>query len=264
MEQKKHNHGSIYRVQALDRALDIIDLFSFHQRRLNLSEVVAQTGLKKTTAKRLLANLTDRGYLRQDPHNKQYELGLRLFELGAVVHAGFSVRKAAIHHIEWLRDKTGLNVLLGQCLEGRLVYVDKREGTGWIKISSSIGEQRPLHFGMLGQVLMADMPLVKVQELLARDPLQAFTPQSITDPETFYRRLADIREKGYAAETGEAHPGIKGVAAPIRDVSGKVIAAIGVALPFPDYTDEEQVKRTLALVLKAAESISIELGHHAS
>ncbi|BBO85271.1 IclR family transcriptional regulator [Desulfosarcina ovata subsp. sediminis] len=261
MEQNTNKKKSIYHVQALDRALDIVDLFTFQQRKLNLSDVVAHTGLKKTTAKRLLSNLTDRGYLKQDPQTKIYELGLRLFELGSVVHAGFSVRKAAENHIERLRDQTGLNVLLGQCLEDHLVYVDKREGTGWIKISSSVGEQRPLHFGMLGQVLMADMPMEKVQELLTVYPLEAHTPESITDPERFYQRLADIRRQDYVIETGEAHPGILGIAAPVRDVSGKVVAALGAAIPFPDYTDAKQVSHALELVRQAAADISTELGH---
>jgi IclR family KDG regulon transcriptional repressor len=77
--------NSIYRVQALDRALDILDCFYFHNRELGMSEVVDRTGLKKTTAKRLIANLTSRSYLQQDPDTKKYQLGMRLFELGGVV-----------------------------------------------------------------------------------------------------------------------------------------------------------------------------------
>jgi IclR family KDG regulon transcriptional repressor len=261
MEQSTPQPKSIYRVQALDRALDILECFSYQHRRLNLSEVVLRTGLKKATAKRLLANLAERGYLKWDPQTKQYELGLRLFELGGVIHSGFSVRKAAETHMKALRDQTGLNVLLGQCYEDHLIYVDKREGTGDIKIASVIGGRRPLHFGMLGQILMAYLPLDKARRILSEYPLQAYTPNSITDPDAFWLRLAEIRNKGYVIESGEAHQGIMGFAAPIRDASRKVVAALGAALPLPEYSGEDLKDRVLQAVRRAAAKSSSELGY---
>ena len=261
MELQPSPKKTVYRVQALERALDILDAFSYQRRKMHLTDVVSELGLKKATAKRLLSNLTDRGYLKLDPQTKFYELGLRLFELGGVVHASFSIRKASTDNMKWLRDKTGLNILLGQSKEDHLVYVDKHEGTGIIKISSSIGERRRLHFGMLGQILMAFLPVEKAQQILARYPLQAYTPNSITDPDAFWLRLARIRENGYLIEEEEAHRGIVGIAAPIRDASREVVAAIGAALPLPEYIDRSQVTGILNLVRLAAENISTELGY---
>jgi IclR family transcriptional regulator, KDG regulon repressor len=261
MEQKKEPKKTNYRVQVLERALDILDAFSYQRRKMHLSEVVAETGLKKATAKRLLVNLTDRNYLKFDAKTKQYELGMRLFELGGVVHSSFSIRKAAISPMGWLRDKTGLNVLLGQCQEDHLVYVDKREGTGEIKISSDIGMRRPLHFGMLGQILMAYLPAEKLHRIMEAYPLQAYTPHSITDPDAFRLRLAEIRNNSYVIENAEAHQGVTGLAAPIRDASRKVVAAVGVALPLPDYAGADQIEYILGLVRQAADSISSELGY---
>ena len=85
--------NSIYRVQALDRALDILDCFSFQDREFSLSEIVKVTGFNKTTAKRLISNLESRGYLQQDPQTKAYQLGMRLFELGGIVFSSFSLTK---------------------------------------------------------------------------------------------------------------------------------------------------------------------------
>ena len=251
----------LYRVQALERALDILDAFSYQRRKMQLSDVVALLGLKKATAKRLLANLTRRGYLKLDPKTKQYELGLRLFELGGVVHASFSVRKAAVDHMRWLRDETGLSVLMGQCQNDRLVYVEKFDGTSDIQISSAVGEHRPLHFGMLGQILMAHLPPEKAQQILRDTPLQPFTSNSITDADAFWLRLAEIRENGFVIEKGEAHQGIMGFAAPIRDYSREVVAALGAWLPMPDLVDEGQIKTYCQLVRKSAEKISEDLGY---
>lgn len=260
MEQNEKKK-TIYRVQALERALDILDAFSYQRRKMTLADVVSRLDLKKATAKRLLANLTQRGYLKLDPQTKQYELGLRLFELGGVVHASFSVRKTAAVHMRWLRNQTGLSVLMGQCQNDFLVYVEKLDGTSEIKISSAVGEHRPLHFGMLGQILMAYLPKEAAQRILAQYPLQAYTPNSITDPDAFWLRLAEIREKGFVIESGEAHQGITGFAAPIRDYSREVVAAVGAALPLPDYTSESQINTYVRMVRKAAENISSELGY---
>ena len=96
----------IYRVQALERALDILDCFSFQQRELGLTEIAERTGLNKTTAKRLISNLTSRGYLQHVPDTKQYKLGLRLFELGGIVFSSFSLRKAAAYPMTQLQKRT--------------------------------------------------------------------------------------------------------------------------------------------------------------
>ena len=81
--------NSIYKVQAVERALDILDCFSFQNRELSLSAIVIRTGLNKTTVKRLISNLTTRGYLQQNPQTKTYQLGMRLFELGGIVFSSF-------------------------------------------------------------------------------------------------------------------------------------------------------------------------------
>ena len=83
---------TIYRVQALERALDILECFSFQKRELSLTDLVNQTGLNKTTVKRLISNLTTRGYLQQEPQSKKYQLGMRLFEMGGIVYSSFSLR----------------------------------------------------------------------------------------------------------------------------------------------------------------------------
>ena len=112
---------SIYRVQALERALDILDCFTFQNRDLSLTDVVLQTGLNKTTAKRLISNLAFRGYLQKDPGSKRYKLGLRLFELGGIVFSSFSLGEAAASPMSRLEKKTGATVLLGTVMEDQLV-----------------------------------------------------------------------------------------------------------------------------------------------
>ena len=89
-------------------------------------------------------------------------------------------------------------------MENQLVYVDKREGDGIIRISSDVGRRRPLHYGMLGMVLMAGMDSNEVDRVLEDYPLEAHSPFSITDVDAFSLRLEEIRMQGYVIEKEEA------------------------------------------------------------
>ena len=253
--------NSIYRVQALERALDILDCFNFQHRELSLSDVAYRTGLNKTTVKRLIANLATRGYLQQDPQTRKYQLGMRLFELGGVVFSSFSLPRAAAYPMTELQNKTGATVLLGVKMEDQLVYVDKREGDGIIRISSDIGWRRPLHYGMLGMVLMASLEQKEVLQILKTYPLEAHTPFSITDADAFSLRLEEIRVQGYAVEKEEAVEGLIGIAAPIKDYSRQVVAALGVALPTGRRNLDEDLAGIIRLVKNTCNRVSSELGY---
>lgn len=259
--KQKSDKTSIYKVQVLERALDILDCFSFQDRELSLTTVANRTGLNKTTAKRLISNLTTRGYLQQDPQSKKYQLGMRLFELGGIVFSSFSLRQAAAYPMTKLQNDTGATVLLGVNMDDQLVYVDKREGAGMIRISSDIGWRRPLHYGMLGMILLAGLDARDVRRILSKTPLQAHTPFSITDPDAFSLRLEQIRDHGFVLEKEEAVEGVFGIAAPIRDYSRQVVAALGIALPLSSSNRTNKLDRLIDLVKKTCEAISSDLGY---
>lgn len=253
--------NTTYKVQSLMRALDILDCFSYQNRVMSLSDVVHQTGLNKTTAKRLLANLTTRDYLQQDPHSKAYQLGMRLFELGGIVFSSFSLRQAAAQPMNNLQGKTGATVLLGVQIEDHLVYVDKREGRGKIRISSDIGWRRPLHYGMLGMLLMAYLKPKDIRLIIKKQPLQAHTALTITDEDAFILRLGKIRQEGYILEKEEAVEGFIGIAAPVKDYSRQVVAALGIALPMGQPGLAGETDRFIGLVKKTCEDVSSNLGY---
>lgn len=257
------NKKSRYHVQAVDRVFDILDCFSFQQRELSLADIGRQTGLNKTTAKRLVSNLAGRGYLKQDPATKLYQLGMRLFELGGIVFSAFSLRDAAALPMTRLQNETGATVLLGTAMDQQLLYLDKREGTGIIRIHSDIGWRRPLHYGMLGMVLMAHLDSKEIQKILAKTPLKVYTPHSFTDNKTFFARLEEIRLNGYVLEREQFVAGVMGIAAPIRDYSRQVIAALGVGIPLIEQDLVKETEKITALVKTSCQEISAALGYRA-
>jgi|SRR5271157_1422600 len=260
MKSKLPPNRKLYRVQSLDRALNLMDCFDFQNRELSLAAIARRTGLNKTTVLRLASNLVNRGYLKFDLESGFYSLGMKLFELGSIVFSSFSLRKAASKHMTALQQKTSATVLLGTFIDDQLVYVDKRDGDGVIRIASEIGWRRPPHHGMLGMVLMAWLPPDRRHDLLNKFPLLPVTSRTITDLQVYQSRLSKIARDGYVAERGEAVEGVIGVAAPIRDYSRNVIAAIGLAILEAQH-DEISVARTVEAVRAAAKSISAELGY---
>ena len=135
------------------------------------------------------------------------------------------------------------------------------KGGGEIRISSDIGWRRPLHYGMLGMVLMAHLNPGRVKEILEKTPLQAHTSSSLTDKDAFSIRLEEIRKNGFIFEREEAVEGVIGIAAPVRDYSRQVIAALGVAIPVVKSNSEEKLEKTVEQVMAACNEISSDLGY---
>jgi DNA-binding IclR family transcriptional regulator len=129
------------------------------------------------------------------------------------------------------------------------------------RISSDIGWRRPLHYGMLGMILMAYLSPKEARRIIRQFPLEGHTPLSITDDDAFNLRLGKIRERGYVLEREEAVEGVMGIAAPVRDYARQVVAALGIALPMGQPSLNVELDQTIDLVKKACEDISSDLGY---
>ncbi|GAB4265526.1 MULTISPECIES: IclR family transcriptional regulator [Deferrisoma] len=265
MPKRSHERGKAaadgrYNVRAVERAIAILDAFSQTRPRLSLDEVSRETGLSKPTAFRILATLQYHGYVAQDPADGRYRLGARVLGLAHAAIDSLNLRDVARPHLDALRDELGVTVLLGALMDGDLVYVDKREAPGPVRIASDVGWRRdPPYFGMLGMTLLAFRPEDELERLLGTKPLRAYTDRTITDPAAFRERLRQIRAEGVLAEFGEAVEGVWGVAAPVRDGSGDVVAAVGVALPMT-AAGPERVAAVKERVRACGEAISADLG----
>jgi len=261
-EKFKRSKGKSFFNRSLERALQILSVFSFEKREFTLGELSQTLHIPKATVHRLCSTLIDYGFLKYDENAHTYSLGLTLFTLGSIVSASFSIRKAASRHLTELQSKTDETVYLSILQDDELVCIDKREDLRKpIRLASDIGTRRPPIFGMLGQVLMAYLEDKEMERLLANYPLRKFTKRSITDKTIFINKLRKIREQGFNIEKGEAVNGSGiGVAAPIRDHTGQVVAAVGVGT----ISKPEGKKVMNALtnnVCEAAKRISAELGY---
>jgi IclR family transcriptional regulator, KDG regulon repressor len=252
--------GAFYN-RSLERALQILNAFNMERTELSLGQISDVLALSKATVLRLCSTLVQFGFMRQDQTSKKYSLGLRVFELGSIVFASFSLTRVASRHLTELEARLGRTVFLGILEDGELLYVDKRDGaTDGISFTSKIGRRRPPYWGMLGPVLMAHLPEAEVEHLLSLHPLVATARKSLTSEEEFRALLKEVRDQGYIIEDEMAFEGIAGIAGPIRDFTGNVIAAVGVGF-ISSSVGQTEMKKILKDVIATALSISQELGY---
>jgi DNA-binding IclR family transcriptional regulator len=247
--------------RSLERALQILNAFNKDRQVLTQSQLAEILGLPRATVARLCSTLVRFRYLAEGRDSKRYSIGMRLFEQGSILFNSFPVRVAASHHLTQLHGELGLTIFLGILDNDELLYIDKREDPrSLITFTSKIGTRRPPFWGMCGPCLMAYLPDEKVERLLKKTPLAPITKNSIIDVEEFKTWLSRIREEGLAIDPEATFEGVTGIAAPIRDFGGRVVASIAAAM-ISSTVGREDIERISRALVAAAKAISKELGY---
>lgn len=242
----------------LDRALDILELLARLGRPVGLTEIAAAVGGPKATIHRLLTTLYARGYIAQDSYSSLYSAGVRCFELGSLWAQNLDLRAIAGPMLAGLNEQTGETVHLAIYDHGDAVYVDKLESRHPVVVTSHLGRRCTATCVATGRVLLAYQPAPEIQSVLDK-PVPSYTEHTVTDPTRLAELLTEVRRNGYGTNHESYRPGVGGLAAPIRDHTGAVIAAVGICLPEqrfgPDRFDELRDR-----TVQAATDISTALG----
>jgi DNA-binding IclR family transcriptional regulator len=222
-------HGAqATRTNAAGRLLAVLDAFGPRSRALSLSEISRRSGLSLSTTHRLVHELLSWGALERDSGGR-YSIGVRLLELAALAPRGLDLREAAFPILDDLHHRTRGNVHLGVRNGLEVVYVEAIRACATHPTNGRIGDRWPMHATGTGLVLLAfaDRDL---QEEALRRPLERFTPLTITDPAELRRKLAQVRQSGYAVAVGQITLPDVVVAVPVHDPFGDLAAAISVVV----------------------------------
>ncbi len=253
-----------YKIKVLDKAIDILEVFTTRQTDLGIPEIVQSTGLNRSTVIRIAANLERRGLLRKAADRGRYRLGHRLFEMGNAVYASLSLLNAAAEPLAALERRSAATIILAVRNGDYSVTVDKRQGAGegftLVPMPSEVGDVRPLTYGPVGQVLLATLTPEDIDGLLARYPLERYTPYSLVDHESFVARLPLVRSRAYAIEVNEVVEGLMGVAAPIVDFAGNTAGVLSLGFPSTRENDRSFVDAAVRDLRQTAAEISANLG----
>ena len=246
-------------VKSADRVLLIFELIG-SRGPLTFSEIAAALALPASSTHNLLKTLERRRYLRLDPDERRYHLGLRLWEVAQAYVTTDSLPRLAQPFMDRVVARTGETVQLARLDGVENVYLATSESPQPMKLVSDVGKRLYAHATGLGKVLLAGLGEDEARRRLAAIDLPRFTANTIVDLDALLAELADVRRRGYARDNEEYVVGCRCIAMPIRDAAGHVVAAMSVSIPTPRYT-HDLAARTHDALRTAVDELSGRLGY---
>ena len=244
--------------RTLLKGLQLLEVLAA-SRDLSLSELARRAGMDASTAYRMLESLRMQGFAERDDQRGLWRGGLKAYQ-GGGAHLGQGGPAAlAIPEMENPGDRVQENgklTVLGGTEEG---YVQQAEGGDLGRGNIRAGSRAPLYCSGVGKVLMAWKKPSQIAKLLSSQSFKPYTPLTLTDPESLQVELTRIRRQGYALDNEEREPGVRCVAAPVRDWRGEVVAALSLSAPASRLSLDE-VPEVARQVSVSADVISKRLG----
>ena len=218
-------------VQSINRAFSIVDeVGRSNERGLSLSEISEKISLPVSTVYRIIQNLVQWQYL-QEREDGNYILGFAFLTLGNIVNENLKLTNIARKHMEDLNLVTSETIYLAM-LDSQnceVIYIDKVESRRNIKLAAGIGSRNYIHATANGKCLVSRLSKDKIKRILEVKGMLALTQYTITDIQIFFAEIDKVNELGFALDDLENEPGVRCVAAPVFDYTGKVVAAISIS-----------------------------------
>ena len=246
-------------VQSVDRAISVLEILA-QRGEAGVSEVAADIGVHKSTAFRLLAALEERELVEQTQDRGKYRLGFGILRLASAVPGQLDVTHQSRAVCEQLASRVGETVNIAVRRSHFVVNILAHDQVELSNTHNWVGELTPLHATSSGKVLLAYMAPEERRKMLAASGLARLTPHTITSQRELEAQIEAAARDGYASSVEELEEGLNAVAAPVRDHTGGVIAALSVSGPVYRFT-EERMREVTPDVVAAAAAISQRMGH---
>jgi IclR family KDG regulon transcriptional repressor len=241
----------------LIKGLSIIELLAHSDRPMGLTEIAVALDLVKSNVHRLIQALTEARYIVRDEDSGRYTAAIKLWELGSAVLSRLDLRVHAEEVMDSLLEQTRETVHLSILDGDEVVYVHKLDSPNPVRAYTQIGGRAKAHCVATGKAMLAFRPPASLERMSTA--LTPRTPHTIVEAASFLHEMNRIRNQGYALNKGEWNENVYGLAAPVTDVSGHVVAALGLSGP-KDRFKATQIKVFLPLLIQSAAQISQRLG----
>lgn len=249
-----------YRVPAVKRAFDIIELLSTQDSGLTISELQRSLHLPLSSLATIVYTLQDLGYLERDEVTSRYQLSVKMFGIARHALDQFDLSNRCHNLLVELVLRSGLTGHLAVLRAGEAMYIDRVPSKGLVQVSSYVGMRWPLHISAVGKALLAFLPESELRPTLQKLTLKKVTPSTITSRRLFEKELRSFRRLGYAWEQNEGEIGLGCVAAPVFDTHGEVVAAL--SLTGTTYqVSKERIPVLGTLVKQYAQQMSLRMGN---
>ncbi|WJL94441.1 IclR family transcriptional regulator C-terminal domain-containing protein [Microbacterium sp. ET2] len=244
-------------VQSLARGLGVIRAFDAEHPSLTLSDVARRTDLTRAAARRFLHTLQTLGYVRSD--GRAFALTPKVLELGFSYLSALSLPEVVQPHLEALSREVDESVSAAVLAGAEVVYVARVPTRRIMSVRITIGTRFPAYATSMGRVLLAALPEAAVAGILSLLPPAHLTDRTLTDPEALAAELARVRTQGWSLVDGELEPGLRSVAAPVRDRTGSVVAAVNISTSATRDTVDRVRETYLPALLAATRAIEADL-----
>lgn len=244
-------------LQSVQNGLRILKLFSNKKPVWGITDISKELNLPKSTVSRLINDLMLEGYLRKT--GRKYTLGLSILGLTGVIMSQLEIHGEAFEPLKSLVNKVNENAHIATLDGTNLIYILKVESKQTIRVLSHVGHHRPPSCSAPGKLLLAFSPQETVEQVIEAG-LPKRGPNSVTDPDVFLQQLKQIRQDEYCACINEMHDDVVSIAAPIKDYTGKVIAAVSIAAPRFRFGDD-LIPKCADEIIKTGKKISAKLGY---
>ncbi len=244
------------RVSTVDKCFDILEAIrNAEEEGLGVREIARRVRTNPTTVHNICRTLCARGYLRQDPRSRSFQLGVGLFPLARSRHVWQSLAEAARPLVRRCRDELDESILLGLMEQGEILTLLYLPSDQALRVHEPqvVGERA--YGTAVGKVLLATLSDDALDQYLEQFPPRSFTASTITDRQKLRRELESVRSRGYALTRDELVTGASAVAVPIVGPAREIVAALGASAPTVRM-DARQAELTLAALLRYGEAIS--------
>lgn len=250
-----------YRTRALERGLALLSAFSIRRPELSLADLAGLADLDKATALRLLRSLEEYRFIERIADGQRYRLGLQAFELAAAYQGSHRLVRAAQPALDALATRCEQTSELGVLDGGEMVALAVAYPLRPLRRHVTLGERFSATCTSIGKVILADLPADRLATFLTTYPPVSHTPRTVIDRQRLEAEIAESGQRGYALDDEETVLGVSCVAAPVRDHTGRVVAAINVSGPTAEFQADRR-HHFVAEVMATAASVSARLGYH--
>lgn len=244
-------------VQSLARGLMVIRAFDENHPEMTLADVARLTRLSRAAARRFLHTLVQLGYVWTD--GRVFALTPRVLELGFPYLSSRSLPEIAQPHLERLVSEVHESASVSVLDDTDIVYLARVPTSRIMTVSINIGTRFPAYATSMGRVLLAHLPEEELADYLAHAELSRLSSHTTTSAEQLRAELVRIRERGWALVDQELEQGLRSIAAPIRDRTNRVVAAVNISSHASRTSTEDAQERLLPSLLETASRMQSDL-----
>jgi len=245
-------------VRAVERSLAILTAFSPERSERSLEEISRSIELPKSTTHRLLQTLSTSGFVEPGRKPGAYRLGLQAVAIGRIAAYDRRPEEGVSTVMRALRDDADEAVGLSVIEKNTVIVVAKEVSRHPLSYNLGVGAVLPAYCTASGKVLLADLPDSQINRLYPAGRMSGQTNRTIVTIETLKSHLQQVRHRGYAIDNEELADGLRCVAVPIRDFSGRVSHALGVSGPSARLS-LDRLRELVEPLMAASRQISVHM-----